>query len=589
MARKIKIFLLILANFYFTNLYASKPLPSNKVLRIGIAQEFANLNPIAMHMRFSTYIHHLIGRALTVLNPDLQWEAQLATQIPSFKNGQVAFIGKGKKRKLKVNWEIKANAKWGDGHPITGHDIAFTWKVAMTKTVSVPGRSGYEQIEKIIVDPKNPKKFTVIHKKPIWDYYDMSGFYFLPKHIEESIFNKYKNQNDGYLKHSLFTVKPATPGLYSGPYRITDVKLGSHVTVVPNKYFFGKKPKIKKIILKVISNNNTIEANLLSGNIDMITIMGLELDQAVAFEKKVKKEKLPFKVNFKPGFNYEHIDLQMKNKLFQNVNVRKALVYAIDRDKLSQAIFYGKQPKAIHFLSPTEPWFTDNPKKVTLYPYSRREAKKLLEKAGWKLRKDRFRYKDGKRFKVTFLTTAGNKTRELVQSYLKEQWRKVGLQIEIKNQPARVMFGQTLKRGEHTGMALFSWINSPETSPKYMLHSKNIPTKENNYVGSNWASYVNKKVDQLTEDLDQEFDPQKRIEIIHKIAKHYTEDVPTIPLYFKADISVTPQNMRGYRLPGTYHDASNHAEKWYLVTAKSKSKLKPNQKSKSNIKAEHKK
>jgi len=357
-----------------------------------------------------------------------------------------------------------------------------------------------------------------------------------------------------------------------------NVKLGSHITVIPNKYFFGAKPKIQKIILKVLPNSNTLEANLISGNIDMIAIMGLELDQAVAFEKNVKKGKLPYKVNFKAGFNYEHLDLQLRNELFKDVNVRKALVYAIDRDKLSQAIFYGKQPKAIHFLSPMEPWFTDDPKKITLYPYSRRKAKKLLEKAGWKLKKDGFRYKNGKRFKVTFLTTAGNKTRELVQSYLKEQWRKVGLQIEIKNEPARVMFGQTLKKGNYTGMALFSWINSPDTSPKYKLHSKNIPSKENNYVGSNWTGYVNKKVDQLTEDLDQEFDPQKRIKIIHQIVKYYTEEVPAIPLYFKADISVTPKNMRNYRLPGTYHDATNHAEKWDLVTIKAKSKSKDKKK-----------
>ena len=84
---------------------------------------------------------------------------------------------------------------------------------------------------------------------------------------------------------------PTNPGLYSGPYIISEVKLGNHVTVVPNPKWEGQKPAIQKIIIKLIPNTGTLEANIRSGQIDMIGTMGLlALDQAINFEKKVKAE-----------------------------------------------------------------------------------------------------------------------------------------------------------------------------------------------------------------------------------------------------------------------------------------------------------
>ena len=55
-------------------------------------------------------------------------------------------------------------------------------------------------------------------------------------------------------------------------------------------------------------------------------------------------------------------------------------------------------------------------------------------------------YKDGKKLSLPLMTTAGNKTRELVQSFLQKEWKSIGIDVPIKNQPAKVYFGETVKK-----------------------------------------------------------------------------------------------------------------------------------------------
>lgn len=275
----------------------------------------------------------------------------------------------------------------------------------------------------------------------------------------------------------------------------------------------------------------------------------------------MKTEKLAFDVNFKDSLVYEHIDLNLSNEALKDIRVRKALVHAIDRKELTNSLFEGKQKPAIHNITPTDPWYTED---VVKYEASKRTAKKLLDEAGWKEGADGYRTKDGKKLTFTLMTTAGNKLRELVQSYLKEEWKKVGVEIEIKNEPARVFFGETVKKGKYPAMALFAWVSSPENSPKSQFHSKNIPAAANGFSGQNSGGWNNPKVDKILEALDVEFKDANRKKLIKDVLTLYTDEVPVIPLYYRADISVTPKNLKGYKQPGHQFVETNHAEKWDL-------------------------
>ena len=540
------------------------PKLNNTELKIGMIQEFENFNPLIATMNATTIMSKLVMRDLVTIDADGKWVPQLAKSIPSLENGGAKLVTVGGVKKIEAVWEIQEAATWGDGKPVICDDYAFAIKVASAATVSVGEKEVYTQVEKVTVDPTNPKKCTFLYDKAKWDFHQLGTFHALPKHLEEKIFNMYGAENGGYEKNSLYVKDPYNVGLYNGPYLLQEIQLGDHVTFVPNPKWWGEPAKIKKIIFKLIPNTGTLEANLRSGTIDMISTLGMALDQALAFEKKVKAETLPYNVLFQPSTVYEHIDLNLDNAALKDVRVRKALNYSMNREELVTSLFEGKQSPAIHSVTPKDPWFTDDPAKVTIYKYNPREAERLLDEAGWKPGADGIRTKGGKRLSFTLMTTAGNKTRELVQVYLQNKWKQVGIEVNSKNEPARVFFGETTKKRAFDSMALFAWVSSPENSPKATFLSTNIPSAKNGYSGQNQMGWINKKVDKLLLDLDLEFDHNKRVAIIHDVLKFYTDEVPVLPLYYRSDVAVIPTQLKGFRLTGHQFPETNEVEKWNL-------------------------
>lgn len=540
------------------------PALNNKELKIGMIQEFENFNPLIATMNATTIMSKLVMRNLVTINADGKWVAQLAKSIPSLENGGAKIITVGGVKKLEAVWEILDNAVWGDGKPIICDDFAFAIKVASAATVSIGEKEVYTQVEKVSVDPTNPKKCTFTYDKAKWDFYQLGTFYPLPKHLEEKVFNMFAAENAGYEKNSLYVKDPYNVGLYNGPYIMQEIQLGDHVTFIPNPKWYGEPPKIKKIIFKLIPNSGTLEANLRSGTIDMISTLGFALDQALAFEKKVKAENLNYNVMFQPSTVYEHIDLNLDNPALKDIKVRKALNYSINREELVNSLFEGKQTPAIHSVTPKDPWYTDDPTKVTLYKYSPRDAEKLLDEAGWKRGPDGIRTKGATKLSFTLMTTAGNKTRELVQVYLQNGWKQVGIEVNSKNEPARVFFGETTKKRLFDSMALFAWVSSPENSPKATFLSTNIPTAKNGFSGQNQMGWKNKEVDKLLMALDLEFVHEKRIQLVHQILKYYTDEVPVLPLYYRSDVAVVPNQLKGFRLTGHQFPETNEVEKWNL-------------------------
>ena len=544
-------------------------LPTNHGLKIGITQEFESLNPLIAQMSATFYLYSMVNRTLVSIDANTEFTAQLAVQMPTLENGLARLVEVDGVSKLEADWEILPAATWGDGVPVTCHDLEFSWEVAQSPYVSIAGPELYREVEQIRIDPENPKRCTFLYREARWLFNRRFQFYLLPAHLERRVFEAYGDQPEGYEKHTLYTTDPTNPGLYHGPYLIREVKLGSHVVFERNPTFYGEPAHIDRIVVLLIPNTGTLEANLRSGSIDMVSTLGMSFDQALAFARRVENEGLPFEVLFRPGMVYEHVDLDLDEPVLVDVRVRRALVHAIDRQRLTDALFEGEQPPALHFVAPADRWFTDDPERLVIYEPSRRKAASLLEEAGWTLRNDGFRYDAaGNRLRLRLSTTAGNKMREIVLVYLQDQWRAIGIDARIQNEPARSFFGQTMRRRLFDGAAMYAWTQSPEASPRSTLHSAEIPTEENGWSGQNTPGWANARVDRLIDELEAEFDEHRRLDLIHEIMWHYTNDVPVIPLYYRSITSVTPANMTGYLLTATQVPETNHVEDWNLEPAR---------------------
>ncbi len=522
-------------------------------LVIGMTQYPATLHPNIESMLAKTIVMSATQRPFTAYNPDWQLGCMLCTTLPSIENGlaKIENLPDGKKG-IAVTYTIQPNAAWGDGTPVTTKDVTFTWEVGRHPQSGVAAAEFYRRAYKL--DVKDAKTFTLHFDKVTFEYAAINDFRLLPAHIEAVPFAEPKE----YRNRTRFDADPTNPGLYFGPYKIVEAKPGSHIALEANPSWYGDKPKFKRVVFRAVENTAALEANLLSGAIDYIAgELGLTLDQGLAFEKRHGDK---FQVIFKPGLIYEHIDLNLEHPVLREPKLRRALLMALDRQSLNDKLFGGKQPVAVTSVSPLDWVFA---KDLAPVPYDPKGAAQIFDEAGWKPGPGGIRQNaQGEKLSFELMTTAGNRSRETVQQVLQAQWKQVGVDIKIRNEPARVFFGETVTKRKYGGMAMFAWVSSPENVPRSTLHSQEIPTAANNYAGQNYTGYASKQMDDLIEKIEIELDRETRKGLWRQQQELYLADLPVLPLYFRADVFVMPKWLKGVTPTGHQNVSTLWIEHW---------------------------
>lgn len=520
---------------------------------IGLTQFPSTFHPNIDSMLAKSYILAATRRSVTAYDAEWEQVCLLCTELPTLENGG-ATLEKTPDGKdgIAVTYKLRPDARWGDGEPVTAHDVVFTWEVGRHPQSGVSGLDFYRSTYK--TEALDAHTVRLHADKVTFSYNDLA-LDILPAHLDRKIFEE--NPAD-YRNRTTFDTDTTNPGLYFGPYRITEVKAGAHVVLVPNDTWWGKPPHFKRVVVRVIENTAAMEANLLSGAIDMISgEPGITLDQALAFEKAHGND---YQMIFKPGLVYEHIDLNLDNPVLKDRRIRQALILALDREAISRQLFDGRQPVADTSVNPLDWVHTDD---IPKWRHDPKRAALLLDEAGWSVMRRGVRHNaKGEKLSLEIMTTAGNRTRELVQQVLQSQWQQLGIDVRIRNQPARVFFGETVTRRKFEAMAMFAWLSSPESPPRSTLHSKHIPSPENNWGGQNYTGYDNPEMDRLIEAIETELDRDKRKKLWHRVQQLYATDLPAIPLYFRATPYVLPKWLTGVTPTGHQITTTTWIENW---------------------------
>ena len=522
-------------------------------LTIGLTQFPSTFHPSIDSMMAKSYILAMTRRPFTTFDADWKLVCMLCTRLPTLENGEAVLEATpdGKKG-IAVTFTIRPDAAWGDGVPVTTKDVLFTWKVGRHPLSGVSNIELYRDIRDVTVI--DDKAFTLHLGKAGYQYNAINDFDLLPAHLDEAAFTEPAE----YKHRTAFDTDTTNPGLYNGPYRIAEVVPGSHVVLAPNPAWKGPGPHFERIAVRAIENTAALEANLLAGTVDMIAgELGLSLDQALSLEKRHGDR---FSFLYQPGLTYEHVELNLDNPILADRRVRRALLHAVDRTAISTQLFAGKQPVADGNISPRDPMHADD---LPRYAFDPGTAARLLDEAGWRRSGNGVRRNaSGAPLRLEIMTTAGNRIRELVEQVLQSQWRAVGIDVRIRNQPPRVLFGQTLTERRFSAMAMFAWISSPENVPRTTLHSSNIPTPANNFAGQNYTGFANEEADDLIDRLEIEMDADARRALWHRLQQVYAEELPALPLYFRANAFVLPKWLKGVRPTGHQYPTALWVENW---------------------------
>lgn len=561
--------------------------PQDNSLVVGTSQEprvlAGDFLSIISNQAIKSEIEGYLFAPFIGFNADSQNFPVLATEVPTQQNGRlrVRDIGGGKKR-LEMDLTIRPDARWSDGRPITTEDVAFYYEVGKAKGMPVLNPDYWQRVQ---LQVRDARSFTVIFE-PAY-YYDTYGspIGYAPKHVMGPEWEKVKAaarnldpDKDAQRLNELyrnFFLKFATPAelnkgvmVYSGAFKLRRWVPGNSIEMERNPNFpikpeGGESRYVQKVVYRFIQNTNSLLVAVIGGSIDATSSVALTFDQGRS-RQLTSRAPGRFDIWFVPGAIWEHIDINkfencqvVRDLGLNDVRTRQALLHAMNREGLVKAFFDGLQPVAHTWIAPVNPLFNPNVKK---YEFDLRKAEALLAEMGWRKGPDGIlqRTVGGRtvRFEIEFVTTAGNAIRERTQQFFAEDLKKIGIAVKINNAPSAVVFAddfiQRASECKWTGMFEFAWVSSlAEGGELFQYRNLNtgavlVPTRDNNYQGQNIGGWRNDEFDRLTSQGVLEFDEARRKQLFARAQEIWAEELPALPLYFRANPYVVRQGLVNY-------------------------------------------
>lgn len=519
--KRIVFFIVVLSLFFCAGCSKSEniPTPNKQIaaggqLRFGSLYEPNTLNPLLSDVLAVSEVGTLIFSGLTIMDDKGEWIPDLAVEVPTIQNGGVSKDGRV------ITYKLRQGVSWHDGVPFTSEDVKFTWQMIMNRKVNVIQRDGYDKI----MDIEIPDKYTVVVKfKEYYAPYLTLFNVIMPKHILAGVED---------INKAAFNRAP----IGTGPFKYKEWRLADAIVLEANPSYFRGKPKLDGIIYKIVPEQNILLSQLKAGELDIVSNVSFnQLDQIKAIDI--------MNVVSTPGMIWEHLDMNLDNPLFQDVRVRQAILYSIDRQNIVNTVLKNAASPAIADQSPLS--WAYNPS-LTVPARDVNKARQLLIQAGWQQGSDGIFVKDGQKLAFSLATTAGNKVREATAQIIAQQLRETGIMVEIRPLEPKIFFEDVLKNRRFQ-TAMYAWVAGADPDNFNLWHSKKIPMSSNGYTGQNYPGWRNAEVDMLVEAGVHTVDIESRKQIYYRIQELIIQECPIIPLYFRANIDVVKKNVANYR------------------------------------------
>lgn len=479
---------------------------------------------------------------------------------------------------LTITFELRNDAFWDNGQPVTGHDVEFTFKVIKNPKVNCQKtRVYFEFLDNIKVDPQNPYKVTFIaNQRYFRSVYDISQIPIIPKYFYDpnGLLEKYslKDLSNYELKLSKDTsavlpkeiidfAQEFNSAKYSretkfisgsGPYKLENWETNQKIELVRKENWWGDKviqktealeAYPKKVIFKIIKDPTAVVA----------AIKNQEIDAASAIVSKnfVQLKQDPDVTNhyyiYNPAtsiYSFIGINNQPKNYnrnlALADKNVRLALAYLVNVDLIINKVAQGMAQRIVGpILRSNGNIYNDT---LNPIPFDPELAANLLKENGWKDSNNNGildKTIDGKLVELSFefLLDETNEERKNIVTMFKENAKSIGIEIKMVNMEFKKIL-------EQLSLHQFDLFYGAWTTPPTLQDLKQLWHTESINGGTNYIAYSNKEVDKIIDQIRSELDENKRIDLYKKFQAILYQDVPCIFLIQPLDRIVIHKRFR---------------------------------------------
>jgi peptide/nickel transport system substrate-binding protein len=316
----------------------------------------------------------------------------------------------------------------------------------------------------------------------------------------------------------------------TGPFRFVSQAQDDDVVITRAPNYFRGAPALQTIHARVVPDAIVRALELRKGSAD-VEISSLSPDIVPALAKQPA-----LAVSQRSGTNVNYLGFNLDDPLLAKRALRQALAYATDRNALIRYLLHG-QARLAEGLLPPNHWAYEPD--VTHYASDPSRAAQLLDAAGFPVQKD------GMRVHLLIKTSTEEQAR-LISAALQQQWRKAGIDLEIRPLEFATLLSDSIKGNFQ--ITLLRWVganNDPDIFD-FVYSSKRIPPD-----GANRSRYRNPEVDRLTAEIHVEMDQTKRKELCSQVQKITSNDLPVFPLWFVDVVSVHRRTLGDLKLSPT--------------------------------------
>lgn len=477
-------------------------------------------------------LEELLNVALAHADVQGQLHPVLAEAVPTTENGLWKVFPDGR---MELTWKIRPNAQWHDGAPFTAADIVFTAQVSQDRDLPIRVNPVWRSVE--AVEAQDPHTVVIKWKRPFFlaDHLMTTSFEYrtlpLPKHLLEALFNANK---EGFQSLPYWT----ETFVGTGAYKLKEWVTGSHASLVANDNYLLGRPKIDEIVMKFIPDPNTMVANILAGEVDVLVGRGLSLDQALTIRDRWSEGRVDISL---PSWTLMWVQHLTPNPpVVADLRFKRALMHALDRQALADAIMRGVSEVAHSTVHSSRPYYKAIEESVVRYEYDPSRAARMIQDLGYrKAPGGMFRDAGNQPLSVEVQAGAGLDIHEKLLFSIADYWQRVGVGVEPLLVPRQLDSDR-----EFTNTFPGYKVQRQATEPDRLLrlHSSQMPLPETRFTGNNRSRYSNPQWDALLDRFAATVPKQEQLQVLAQIVHHMTDQLVNLPVFY--DIQAAPISKR---------------------------------------------
>jgi peptide/nickel transport system substrate-binding protein len=391
------------------------------VLTISDAGDPNTLNP---HLGQSAPVANLSEMTMAWL---IRWDKhnepypELATEVPTQANGGVSKDG------LTITYRLRKGGRWSDGAPFTARDVVFSTAVVNNAANNEAAR--FDQIARV----DEPDKYTVVYhlKRPYATAIEafFSSCCANPSILPEHLLAKYPNINERWDR-------------------------SKQIVLVANPLYWRGRPKLAKIVYKIVPDRDRLLAALATHQVDMwYQFGGAYLTRIQALQS--------YAIARHPSYAYNHIDFNLTHAALADRAVRTALRFALDRHAIVATLGHGVGVVQDSATPVTAPYHAG----MGTTPYEPAKANALLDRAGWIRGGDGIRAKNGVKLDLAVAVGTGQPDTDKELAFVQSGWKRIGVALHVEHYPPALMFAPAKAGGIVYGgswdIVVFAWAADP--------------------------------------------------------------------------------------------------------------------------------